>query len=50
MSDGFSRWVLLSGNRYLVAGGILAVMTLVAIVPISTGSLVRNTSASCSSR
>lgn len=43
MSDRFRRWVLLSGNRYLVAGGILAVMTVVAMVPIFTGSLVRNT-------
>lgn len=43
MSDRFRRWVLLSGNRYLVAGGILAVMTVVATVPIFTGAVVRNT-------
>ncbi|QLD90301.1 hypothetical protein HWV07_15165 [Natronomonas salina] len=43
MSDRLSRWVLLGGNRYLVGGGILGLMTLVATVPIFTGAVIRNT-------
>ena len=41
--DRFKRWVLLSGNRYAVALGILALMTFVVLTPDLTRFYIRNT-------
>lgn len=43
MRSRLRRWVLLTGNRYNVAGGILVVMAGVVSVPLFTGFTIRNT-------
>lgn len=43
MRSRFEEIVLLSDHRYAVASGILALMTVVVLVPVLTGFAVRNT-------
>lgn len=43
MRGRLGRWVLLTGNRYSVASGILVIMTGIAIVPHLTAFTLRNT-------
>ncbi|QLD89551.1 hypothetical protein HWV07_11115 [Natronomonas salina] len=42
MDDRFSRWVLLSGNRFSVATGVLFIMTMVVLIPLILRFAIRN--------
>ena len=42
MDDRFSRWLLLSGNRFRVATGILFTMVVVVLIPLSSQFAIRN--------
>lgn len=43
MDDRFGQWLLLSGQRYLVAGLVLGLMLVVALVPVLSSNAIRNT-------
>nr|WP_233341115.1 hypothetical protein [Haloprofundus sp. MHR1] len=42
MDDRFSRWLLLSGNRFSVATGVLFAMTVVVLIPLFSRFAIRS--------
>lgn len=44
MSERFRTWVLVSGSRYWLASGLVGVMTVLAVAPVASGFVIRNTS------
>lgn len=44
MKDRFRKWVLISGHRYRLGGGLVVLMTGVVVIPLFGGFAIRNTS------